>query len=261
MPVVMRDDGNGQVHPDFEDAALQLLWARDKLSHLQQAAQDYEKNGIKIDLEEPSEDEPNYRVIYRTGNFLPVPLIVGDVVRNLHAALDYSVSAIFRKNGRNDRGAYFPAREDQNQLERRLECHEMRKGLGEIQPLFISDLGATKNRHPSVYHLHLADRMVKHRNLNVITQFIVTLLPDFIAGDLTFHTNVQELVPGDEHCFSLPKHAVITREPQASGSLQIRFGPDEAFAQQDVIPTLHVVANDVGRLVKGMHEAYKGMLP
>ena len=181
-----------------------------------------------------------------------LPLIIGDVVHNLHAALDMVVWEIIPQAYRN-RDIRFPFYETRNELVGQVTKGKIQTHAPEIAKIIIDAIKPYRGGNDALYGLHILDIMDKHQLLIPFFDTIRLVRASGRSGTDGEFANrdfdIQWLREGEAQ--NSPPDTQITNYEDAI--FTIRFVKDQPFEGESVIPTLH----DLSKVVFGAIETFE----
>lgn len=201
--------------------------------------------------------------VFRAQRRLAVPLewsaMVGDVVHNLHAALDYLAWELVTANGQQgtprtafpifqDRAVYAKA------AERRLEgaAHDARTAIERLQPFQVPPSRGHPSDHP-LSRLYELEQRDKHRSLNLVTHVVDVKLHGLLASVNQLPAPVPLPVTSHEIGDVLARVRGFERWPdmplRITGRHRIAFAKDGPCPHADVIETLDEIRRHIETVV------------
>lgn len=152
----------------FEESGLKVKRANEHIYQLDAVMAEFAKTDFhRLFVEK--DPETGYDVLkYEPTKPLPwnVPLIIGDVIHNLHSALDLAVYDIVSRTGvEPSRDLYFPFRRDRDKLVSALKGREIKLLGPAIIDLILNEIKPYPGGNDALYALHDLDITDKHKLL------------------------------------------------------------------------------------------------
>lgn len=186
-----------------------------------------------------------------------VPLLIGDTIHNLRAALDLLVCEIIRLAGETpSKWADFPIRDSRDGLVNTLNGAQLKTVAPWIVDLLIDEIKPYDGGNDSLYALHRLDIDDKHKLLIPATS--VTALTGAAARD--DHGNIFEGLSfyigqtGKITMIETDSSLEITNYGQPS--FAVLFGKGQVLQGEAVIPTLRRLSEVVSGVVQTIETAY-----
>ena len=249
----------------FQDAILKVRWAAHNIKQFQDAVTSYTGYGVRMALVEANPRQPFHRFMVITE---PLPfnsaLIAGDIVRNLRAALDHAVSAIYRAKQLSDGDAYFPIGDTRKDLCGTIKGRLEKNGFIALTPFFLDEIEATETGNCSpIWILNQIDRANKHRSHIVVEEMVFTPMPDShdLTRDIHISFNVNVLKPAQCNWWDIPEGGDVQQHTNTKASLRVTFGPTEVMNGRDVIPSLENFTQVVFQTIEKLSVAYAKAYP
>jgi hypothetical protein len=167
-----------------------------------------------------------------------VPLIIGDVIHNLHAALDTAMWAITPESHR-ARAIKFPFYELQSELTGQLTKGQMKDVYApEIVRLIIDDIKPYRGGNDRLYGLHDLDIVDKHQLLISVIDGVHLGGVSGTMGGNPF-TNLNFFINGLGQINAIKGLGVVKIRNYGKASFHLRFAEGEIFKGKDFIPTVN----------------------
>lgn len=226
-------------HP-FRSSLYKVRQARKHAAALEVAEAEYQaKEPVKWTWYEENFDDPK-KPSFQIHIFYPSPeysCIVGDVIHNLRAALDLMACDLVRAQGESADDVYFPFCDDASYIDTMIKRrHFFRAGPNAVAVL--KTLAPYKGGNAALRAIHDLDIRDKHQ----------TLIPVFASG-ITPTATIGEWPNG-----SLRLIYDTSEKPAPVG---LRFPPEYALGDHEIIPTLHKLVE----LVEGIIETFAALIP
>lgn len=244
-------------HQIFRGSRLKIERGKKHVFELKSVLGRYVKENVYRGAEQHgSEGEIRLLQIIRTEP-LPneIPLIIGDAIHNLRAALDMAIWDSIPPEHR-DRTVMFPICETPEALQTQLEKGKIGAHAPRIADIIINDIKSTKHGNSYLYGLHVLDIMDKHR---LVIPVIDTIKLERASGSSTSDGEffdrdfiIQWLRKGE--ATSTPP-AEIQIEDYQDVIFTIRFRKGQPFAGKSVIPTLNKLSGCVSRIIDNLERA------
>lgn len=186
-----------------------------------------------------------------------IPLVIGDAIHNLRAALDLMACEIVVKAGGTcTRYTNFPVRDTRQELVGTLNGGEIKVAGQDICDLILDVIKPYKGGNDPLWSLHQLDIIDKHRLLIPVVS--VTQLSGISAHDdnnnrfedLTF------LVGEGGRLNAIATSAKLHITNYGQPAFGVFFRQGEPFENQPVVPTLHQLAQIVTGVVQAIEKAY-----
>lgn len=184
-----------------------------------------------------------------------LPLIIGDVVHNLHSALDHLATSCIRKGGGKERDALFPFhKERKNLVSDTAKLDPIKSAIPGAKRLIIDEIQPCDDGNGSdLYALHTLDVTDKHKQLIVLAT--VTLAGHLIvrndAGDVILGTRTLKFDPNNKTVVPIgPLPENITIEHDYKATLDILFAEPAALRNESVSPTLMRLSERTTEIIK-----------
>lgn len=254
-----------KILPMFEDAFIKVGWAKQCAHTFNNQLDWYVKNCIKEELEERQPGKSTRQVLIEAGPLTPLGLPVGDIIRNLRGAMDATVSAVYRQHGKSENHAYWPFGSDRTELKNRLTVGIESAGFERLVHFFLDEFEFTKTGDFPLWALNQIDRNNKHRNITVIATLAIVSDPSFYSDTgsekIISIGNRTLIEPGGRRRFNIPADAILENGLYREPTLQVKFGPKEIFADEDVVPILFNLCDRVLFALKSFQTTYVAAYP
>jgi hypothetical protein len=179
------------------------------------------------------------------------PLVFGDTVHNLRAALDHLIAAIFIAAGEKPDQRYFPIDVNEKSFIGKKDFTEIKRVAPDIADLIFNGIKPYSAGN-AFFRLNHLDRIDKHRLVLVVSSMAMqTVRAIKDENDLPPDVPDQFLVigelPGKPPTPGSPADVYNKRNAQSVPSIRIGKGPP--FEDEPVIPTLYQLAELVSRTI------------
>lgn len=237
----------------FKSSKLKIERANKHIRELNAVLHSYVQGNVYRIGEQLDADGRIRKLHIITTNPLPseLPLIIGDVVHNLHAALDMVIWEIIPQTYR-DRNIKFPFYETPDELVGQVTKGKIQAHAPEIAKIIIDEIKPCRGGNDTLCGLHILDIMDKHQLLIPFCDTIKLVRAsgrsvegEFVNRDFV----VQWLREGEAQ--SSPPDTQITNYEDAI--FTIRFVKDQPFEGESVIPKLH----ELSKVVYGAIETFE----
>lgn len=186
-----------------------------------------------------------------------IPLVIGDAIHNLRAALDLMACEIVMKAGGTcTRYTNFPVRETRQELVGALNGGEIKVAGQDICDLILDVIKPYKGGNEPLWSLHQLDIIDKHRLLIPIVS--VTQLSGVCAhteNNVRFE-NIGLLVGEGGRLNVIATSAKLHITNYGQPTFGVFFRQGEPFENQPLVPTLHQLAQIVTGVVQAIEKAY-----
>jgi hypothetical protein len=208
-------------------------------------------------------------LVYRVKINKPVPaielsLIIGDLIHNLHSALDLRISELVISNGNIvTRGNAFLFAENMSEIEKIYPSRLEGLSLNHIQKVIA--LKPYKNGNPLLWELHHLDIIDKHRELIIAgsAQESVIIDPSFFMKSMNPELDIPEmpiaikagapsfpLTDGTEiFCIKKPARSVNDFEQKVGFSFQISYSDGTNIHGEPLIPKMEEMIKEVENIL------------
>lgn len=245
--------------PTFVGPKLKIKRAEQHIDELNQILSTFVKTDfLRLHIEK-QQDTGRSLVKFEMTKSLPwaTPLVIGDVVHNLHSALDLMACEIVSMaGGTPSRDTYFPFADTRQKLEAAIRKGEMKIVGSDIIAVLLDVIKPYNNGGDSILcALHRLDIIDKHR----------MLIPTVSIGALT-HVNANigpvtftdcTLAVGQGGVLSLlDMPGDVEIEGYGKPTYAILFDKGQGFEGQAVVPTLLQLSQLVSGVVHRMENAY-----
>ena len=196
-----------------------------------------------------------------------IPLIAGDAIHNLRAALDYLACGLVKDNGNEPTShTYFPISECAEKY--RPESKRKTEGVSDAVKQAIDAFKPYRGGDDTLYGLHRLDIIDKHNLLVVVAlfpeQIKVNIGPDFLnkiaPGFIKFGANAVEqqtiYFPANKPIFPMKKGALLYNvagnyetNKDIDFTFDIAFGEPDIFEGKPIVQTLNGLVDTVEKLV------------
>ena len=245
--------------PICMDALALIRCADERIAFLHQFFSAYAEKGISVTVELVDADKPSYSQVFRVkADELPFPLeiFVGEVIRNLRAALDYTLCAMATDRGATAevlRQCYFPITGSDNQLANAVKSKVTDCGLDGLAQFFLTELRPTPTGNKALCDLNEIDRQNKHRALPVTLAVISAALPNWCGAS----GNIIQIAPGGDISVGIPRELYFENGAQLERRLELRFGQIPVFAGHNVVRVLRHLFEATLDAVDELQNAYR----
>jgi len=247
-------------NPIFHDPKLKLNRANKHILELRAVLDTYVQGNVyHIGTDIDSEGGVRKLHIAKTTP-LPseVPLIIGDVIHNLHTVLDMSIWAIIPEAHR-DRTIKFPFYETRNELLGQINKGKIKAHAPGIVDFIINDIKPYKGGNDLIYGLHVLDITDKHQLLIPILDTIeLTGVSGEMSGSGTFH-NLNFFIQNLDEINAIAGPGDIKITNYGKAAFKILFNKGQPFEGQSVIPTLYKLAEIVDGIIDSVAANVSGM--
>ncbi len=260
-------------HDMFGQARLKLVWANEHIKQLNAAWNAFLKTdfchlAVENQPPRPGIDDGGQVIVLKSVDPIPaeLPLLIGDAVHNLKAALDYTVSELL---GWKDTKRTFPMAKTREELESSfrtdpevIDGKTMGKGrnasieeaLPGIGAFILQEIRPYKAANGFLWPLNKLDVRDKHRLL------VPLLIPQTVSGICAsdiFNNEVTgcaiSVLPGQiNRAFGLGPGIVI--KSYAKATAEILFNEVGIIERQPVLPTLVQMSQAVAETIDSMAE-------
>lgn len=186
-----------------------------------------------------------------------IPLIIGDAIHNLRAALDLMTCEIVTMaNQIPDKYTKFPFRETRQELESAIPGGKIKFAPQTIIDLITDTIKPYKGGNNPLYALNDLDIIDKHKLL-IPTISVTSLVGVSIVdsgGNRFYDITLRVGQGGTLHPISTPHNINITNNGQPT--FNVFFDKGQVFEGQPVIPTLHQLSQLVSGIVQTIAKAY-----
>ena len=183
-----------------------------------------------------------------------IPLILGDAIHNLRAALDHLACILVRENGQPDNDVYFPVVKNAAALPARLHSAKIDRAAADVVDMVraLNPYPGGNDYIPGLHHIDIVD---KHRlliavghvisNKGPLSSFIVrgstiTLIPD---------ANNRQVVESGAIFAKIPTGPQLKPGDRANASFEIAFGAETAFPGEPVVPMLNEIVEYLEKVI------------
>jgi hypothetical protein len=186
-----------------------------------------------------------------------VPLIIGDAIHNLRAALDLMACEIVVMAGDTpDRWTKFPFRDTREELVGAIKGGKIKAAPQTIIDLIVDTIKPYKGGNDPLCDLDDLDIVDKHKLLIPTTSVVgLTGVSAEDEGHNSFEFQYIAVGQGKkQNIVSTPYNLNITKQGQPA--FDVRFDKGQIFEGQPVIPTLHKLSQLVSGIVQTIEKAY-----
>lgn len=195
-----------------------------------------------------------------------LPLIIGDAIHNLRAALDLLACSLVRLNGRSDKNVYFPFSERGGKdFERMIKKRNINRAAPDVVDI-IRSLEPYKGGNEALRAIHDLDITDKH--VTIVPTLYLTAVPRIIVDSRVVEDSfvhplkkknviaafaVSSMVMVDDGVVArgrLVRPDNIDEDYNPKLSIDIRFAKGQPFAGESVVPTLYDLAKRVDGIVQ-----------
>ena len=243
----------------FTSSKLKIKRADQHVSELNSILQSFLNTDFyRLHIEKNPQDGLNVLKFEATRDMpCEVPLIMGDAIHNLRAALDLMACEIVTLAGdMPDRYINFPFQTDRNQLIATINGGKIKAAPPAIIDLIVDTIKPYKGGDDVLYAMNDLDIMDKHRLL--IPVVAVTAITDVNMSDEcgnTFHFRTIAVGHGGKlNLVGTPTNIKITK--QGNPAFDVFFDKGQVFEGKSVIPTLHQLSQLVSSIVQTIEKAY-----
>jgi len=186
-----------------------------------------------------------------------IPLILGDAIHNLRAALDHVAwELIAAAGGVPGKNTYFPICETREKLIKAVEKGEMKIAGPTICSLIIDTIQPYKNGKSALWPLHDTDITDKHRLLvpvvGVAKSERLSIRTQQGGGILNFHVVV---APGNTQGV-YRSNCIFTLTTEGKPTCEIYFPADSGFGTEPLIPTLNRLCETVVEVIDSIERTF-----
>lgn len=243
--------------PPLHDALLKIEWAKKHILNLNIEINKFIDSHTHTAYVERDPDGLGDLLKVRQDYATPsgISLVLGDVLHNLHAALDIAINDVEAlTRGSMTKYTKFPVRETREEFEAAINGGFREKIPFEILNFLLIDVQPYKGGYGEpLWHLHALDIEDKHRILLTTThltfvQGIRIQLDNGIERDIGDWL----IVPGHiaKHCIDGNRNVKVTQQGQPT--FNVKFGDGLPFQGNPIIPTCHQLAQFVSDVVEQM---------
>jgi hypothetical protein len=184
-----------------------------------------------------------------------IPLIIGDALHNLRAALDFVASELVRRANGPMKHIKFPVRETREEMEAALRGGEIRVSHPDVITCILNEIKPYKGGNDALCALHDMDIADKHLLLIPVLSVTALTHVDARVGSNVFKGCAFTVIGGGEHAIlEMPKEYEL--QCQGQPMFAVVFGQGQPLQGQPVAPTLHQLAQLVSGIVETIERAY-----
>lgn len=247
------------MNPLFIGSKLKVKRANQHIDELQRILLAFLKTDFyRLHIERDPKDGMNV-LKFETTQEMPceVPLIIGDSIHNLHAALDLMACEIVSLAGDTpDRETGFYFRDSRDELIKTIDDRKIKAAPSAIIDLIVDTIKPYKGGNDPLCALHDLDIMDKHRLLIPVAS--VTALVGVSAED-DWGNSFQSISfavgqGGKINAIATNSNLKITKQGQPS--FNVIFDKGQIFEGKAVIPTLHKLSQLVSGIVQTVEKTY-----
>ncbi len=211
--------------PILNQSFVKLARARKHITELESTIAFYLKDTPPRSSAFPIPGPNGEWIIYFHFSSNPIPAefgaIVGDIIHNIRAALDFAACECVRRNNAHDKDVYFPFCEKISDLDDMIKRKHLNRAHVNVVN-YVKSLAPHRGGNVALRAIHDLDVRDKHK----------ALIPQMIS----FASPVLEMK--DE--FGLPRIPPrIVGDPNAPSGIKFTFPDDTDFAKEEVVPTLY----------------------
>jgi len=179
-------------------------------------------------------------------------LIVGDAIRNLHAALDLMICEVVPSPNRQTK---FPFSEKRKELPGQIKNGKIETAGADICDLIINTIKPCRGGNDALYGLHDLDILGKHIRLILLIGVVALNNIDMEDDNGNIFTGCGGLVQAGGRVDSITNDAKMQIKNYGDPTFEITFdnGP---FQREPVVPTLHQLAQLVSGVVQTIEKTY-----
>lgn len=186
-----------------------------------------------------------------------VPLIIGDAVHNLRAALDLMACEIVVLSGDTpDKWTLFPFQSDRNQLIATINGGKIKAAASAIIDLIIDTIKPYKGGNDPLCALNDLDIVDKHRLLIPITHVTALVGVDMADERGNTFTNTTLMVGKGGQLKPVASNSTFKITKQGKAAIGVFFDKGQVFEGKPVIETLHQLSQLVSGVVQTIEKAY-----
>jgi hypothetical protein len=245
--------------PLFTGSKLKIKRANQHIDELQHILFAFLKADFyRLHIERDPKDGMNV-LKFETTKDMPyeVPLVIGDSIHNLHAALDLMACEIVSLAGNTpDRQTQFPFRDTRDELVKAINGGKIKAADPAIINLIVDTIQPYKGGNDPLCALHDLDIMDKHRLLIPVAS--VTALVGASAEDDRGNSfqSINFVVGqgGKINAVKTDSNLKITKQGQPS--FNVIFDKGQVFEGKAVIETLHKLSQLVSGIVEAVEKTY-----
>ena len=250
------------IEPIFNSAFSKAQWASHHIRSLTGGLALYVKDNIRVAIEQPDGPEGEQIVKIVSDEFwVPIPLLVGDIVRNLRDSLDHFVSAVFLERIGNNERIVFPVATDSQNLGGVIRSTFNDPRVVEIGETILNKIQPTQAFGSPIWAFNQINNADKHRQLVITVNLVSTPMADWNRGGTSFYRNTIIAEPGENFGYRIPTGAEIMNDAHLKPTLRISFGPSEVFAGEGVVPTLIDCSKATFAALQELLKTYRSTMP
>jgi hypothetical protein len=185
-----------------------------------------------------------------------IPLIVGDAIHNLRAALDFMAYDIIQAAGKSpDRHAHFPVREKRHDVVSAINGGDIKFAPIPVVNAIVDGVKPYKGGNDALWGLHQLDLIDKHRLLIPHASFtFVTGVSARGAGFSIINDNFAVDGGGELATYRIPGDVEITGHNKPG--VGVFFDKGFPFEKDPVYPLLLALTNSVSEAISIVERAY-----
>jgi hypothetical protein len=206
---------------------------------------------------EKNPQDGNYVLTFDFLQQLPndVPVIIGDAIHNLRAALDLLYCDVIRLRGREPKWAKFPFRATKDEFVTAINRGELKAADPAVVNLIVNAIQPyVGGKSEPIVGLHDLD--IRDKHLLIIATVSVTKFPlvKFTSANIRngVITNLTCIGNGKFGLIGCPSDIQVTGYEQPT--LDVCFGEGQPFQNQPVVPTLFQLSQLVSQIVGVIEE-------
>ncbi len=186
-----------------------------------------------------------------------IPLIIGDIVHNLHSALDLVICEILINAGKTlDGTTKFPFFKFRQELIGQINSGKLKAVGRDIYELIIDTIKPYRGGNDALYGLHDLDILDKHRSLILVLSIVGV---DGVCAEDENHNvfeNCGIRVRHDRMSGLISTGSKLHIKSYGKPTLEIYFGQGQPFEKQSVISTVQQLAQLVQGIVQIIEQTY-----
>lgn len=241
----------------FSGAKLKIAWASGHITDLERSLVEHLRQGAGIKAF--TKVENGRHSLYVEADPIPpsIGLLLGDVLHNLRASLDYVAwELVEAAGGTPSKKTYFPIAETIEKSAEIIDRGGIHIAGAKVRDTLLNVIKPYKGANPHLWALHGANNIDKHRLTVPVTA--VTMLENFSArsGGLNIAGTTMGLRTGGQVSMLANMENEIHVLNLGTPALQVKFPRDSDFGDAPLFPTLFDVASTVRRAIQDVEEAW-----
>lgn len=180
---------------------------------------------------------------------ITIPLIIGDAIHNLRAALDHLACSLVERSGKSTQNVYFPFAKNGNDFRDAIKNKKIYKAGPDVVEIIQNEIKPYKTGNYPLWALHQLDIVDKHKLLIPLIDIVEVTNINAIDSNNNRLINCTAVVGGPNKAINIAAMCgEIKIQGNPKGSFNIFFGSGQVFEGEPVIPIL----NHLRQMVSGI---------